>query len=331
VVLDLGGHTITGTNREFDFDTVGIMYDSGLGEIERPDFTIRNGTVSGFSSGIFLFSAGQVRLENVRVSMPVGSTGYGIRSMDSGRVDLDNCDIIAVRSPSENHLLSLEGDGGGTIVGSSLKHGHVAISSNTTIENSQVEDSTLFADGANVSITRSSFSQSFISLDESRDARVEDNEIRDERPFPGISIGRDVTDATIARNEIEGNEVGLGYSYPGSTRTGIKILGNRFVGNGRAGLVLDDMDPTHVEGTVIEGNTFIANGHGPTDSQDSSGHPYNNGLHLNLTSGASVMVRNNRTENNAVYGIYATPGSVIDGGGNTSSGDPMGCLGVTCS
>jgi hypothetical protein len=38
----------------------------------------------------------------------------------------------------------------------------------------------------------------------------------------------------------------------------------------------------------------------------------------------------NATKNSGAFGSYAVPGTVTDGGGNTSVANPSGCLGVTC-
>jgi hypothetical protein len=78
---------------------------------------------------------------------------------------------------------------------------------------------------------------------------------------------------------------------------------------------------------VVSGNTFANNGHRPGGRTDLLGNPLDDGLHI--TSGGGITVAGNRTSGNADYGIEA-PGA-IDGGGNTSTGDPSGCLGVTCA
>jgi hypothetical protein len=44
-----------------------------------------------------------------------------------------------------------------------------------------------------------------------------------------------------------------------------------------------------------------------------------------------AIVSNNVTINNASHGIFADPGSVVDGGGNISIDNPDGCTGVHCS
>ena len=65
--------------------------------------------------------------------------------------------------------------------------------------------------------------------------------------------------------------------------------------------------------------------------QDINGSLVNDGLHITVPLGTDITVANNQTSNNADYGIEAQSGTVIDGGGNVSSNDPSGCLGVACT
>ena len=80
----------------------------------------------------------------------------------------------------------------------------------------------------------------------------------------------------------------------------------------------------------INSNRFTANGYRLAGRKDRLGRPVADGLHIAVTAEADVSVADNATRNNASYGIFADPGTVHDGGGNTSVGDPNGCLGVTC-
>jgi hypothetical protein len=66
-------------------------------------------------------------------------------------------------------------------------------------------------------------------------------------------------------------------------------------------------------------------------SLDINGSLVNDGLHITAPPNTDIAVADNQTSNNADYGIEAVPGTVIDGGGNVSSNDPSGCLGVTCT
>ena len=107
---------------------------------------------------------------------------------------------------------------------------------------------------------------------------------------------------------------------------------NTFVDNGAAGILLNvgirtDSAPI----ADIAGNTFRANGFDADGLTDSEGNLVNDGLHVEGTTARSVTITDNRTFDNADCGIEATPGTVEDGGGNRSSGDPRGCLGVGCA
>lgn len=78
-------------------------------------------------------------------------------------------------------------------------------------------------------------------------------------------------------------------------------------------------------------NTFTGDGFHSGGLTDSAGHPVMDGLHVNVQAGSDIVISGNHTRHNAAYGIRAEPGTVVDGGGNTSVGNPDGCLGVTCS
>jgi hypothetical protein len=53
-----------------------------------------------------------------------------------------------------------------------------------------------------------------------------------------------------------------------------------------------------------------------------------NGIHIDVPPAAGILVARNHTRNCQNFGIWAAPGSVRDGGGNTSAGAP--CAGVVC-
>ena len=107
------------------------------------------------------------------------------------------------------------------------------------------------------------------------------------------------------------------------------ITGNRFVGDGAAGILLQTTG-TNTRPVVISSNTFTGDGFHSGGLTDSAGHPVMDGLHVNVQAGSDIVISGNHTRHNAAYGIRAEPGTVVDGGGNTSVGNPDGCLGVTC-
>jgi hypothetical protein len=106
------------------------------------------------------------------------------------------------------------------------------------------------------------------------------------------------------------------------------VSGNMFRNNGSAGLYAGGGNPWR-KGKIIN-NRFENNGHNSGGLTDSNGSAVNDGLHITAATGSDIEVTGNHTRNNADFGIEAVPLSVYDGGGNTSIGDPSGCLGVVC-
>jgi hypothetical protein len=160
-----------------------------------------------------------------------------------------------------------------------------------------------------------------------RDDTIEDP------PGTGIDVEGHFPRLVVANSTFTRNNVGLWVTDRDAdgpvSMAGARITGNTFTGNGAAGLLLDLASQREAQGGVISGNKFNSNGHSNGELTDSSGHPVDNGLHINLPpSGATVTVAGNHALGNAGYGIYAVPGSVVDGGGNTSS--PLRCVGVSC-
>lgn len=101
---------------------------------------------------------------------------------------------------------------------------------------------------------------------------------------------------------------------------------NTFVGNLGSGMLVLAGDapigPLEISDNVFEGNGI--------SGED---FPGKDGLAVESAGPGSVItVSHNHTRNNFRYGIYAAPGLVTDGGGNTSSGNgnPEGCSGVSC-
>jgi hypothetical protein len=112
--------------------------------------------------------------------------------------------------------------------------------------------------------------------------------------------------------------MGFGAPYGGDT-----ITDNRFIANQASGLVVYLAGGTDV-GTV-SGNTAIGNGFGADGQVDLEGHSLADGITIDQ-NGGSVTLADNRTAGNASYGIWLDQsGTVTDGGGNTSHGNPQGC------
>jgi parallel beta-helix repeat protein len=138
-----------------------------------------------------------------------------------------------------------------------------------------------------------SFGSNAIQLTGCQDARVEGNTV----PFAG-SFGIQLDGGW--GNLIRQNTVSATY-YSGI-----------FVGGGSVG-------------TVVKGNLATRAGFNPSFETN----PESDGIQV---EDAGTTIADNRANDNADYGIQAVPG-VIDGGGNTASGNgnPLQCLNVVCN
>src|SRR5262249_39233530 len=134
---------------------------------------------------------------------------------------------------------------------------------------------------------------------------------------------------TVAGNTFDGSDVGVSLGVNHFIGDG-SITGNTFIGNRAAGILVDADRSPSTSTIDIRGNTFRSNGRQSGGKVDLAGRAVNDGVHINAPAGSAITLTGNHTFDNADYGIEAQPGTVIDGGGNTSSGDPNGCLGVAC-
>lgn len=93
------------------------------------------------------------------------------------------------------------------------------------------------------------------------------------------------------------------------------IRGNRFEKMRSAGLFVDPKEPL-TGPLVIERNIFAEN--------------TGDGLRVNVPIPLDITVRKNVSENNGQHGMWASPGTVEDGGGNMSNNDALGCYTIVC-
>jgi hypothetical protein len=322
VTLDLGGHTITGSGGD------GL----GIAVLAPPpflvDITIRNGTIAEFGQGTFhsaciAAEANGLTLDNLQLQdcyvfvdastdVSVSDsvlTGSGLGfffstrrvSVTGSRIDGG---LITFGSDSQPSVLH-----GNVLTGSHLSFGE-ANGSQTTGNVFDHSPVSLFA----VSVGHTFSGNTF-------------------RGAPTALFIDGTSSATVSRNVFVENVIGVqagnrfGF-YPGGT-----IAENTFLTNGAAGVLVESNGQVSPAGAALDirDNLFIANGHQSGGLLDGVGQAVNDGLHVNTAPGAAVIVTANHTTGNADYGIEAQPGTVIDGGGNTSQGDPNGCLGVVCA
>jgi hypothetical protein len=312
ITVNLNRHAITGTG-------------TGTGITDRgfDNVTIRNGTISRFARAAFLDTVRDVTFRRIRILGP----GQGIEQQAAPDVRFTEGALINA------NLRAMDGPG------NRIDH--------SLLVNSPVS----FESDSNQSeISHNVLTNSPIGLNQSDRVLIADNTLVGS-PIRGISASRF---AMIRDNWISGAETGV---YLLDESPGTQVVGNTFVGNG-IGLVAQILAQPSFPAVVVSGNSFvnndaagvllesvlvsvpvvanintnrfIANGFRPAGREDRLGRPVADGLHIAVTEVADVTVADNATRNNASYGIFADPGTVHDGGGNTSVGNPNGCLGVTC-
>jgi hypothetical protein len=296
VTLDLGGHTISGPGSATG--TTGVSVANG----DAPA-TVKDGTVSGFGDGISASgatSADSVNLaadgtdvENDQVNDPVQGNVYlsGVKAV-GGAVNCFSCVITAS---------SFSGVTIGTVM-----DGSVDASDSKFIGSAMqfVEYSTITLSGNQIN------SGSYVNITNTSEAMISGN------TFSGDTVGITIVSPYKLTFTITGN------TFKDDTGAGVLIEGNNDV----------------TMNSSISGNTFIGNGQSPPAEHDDAGEAVADGLHIDIaddtTSGLgtapTITVANNVTEGNAAYGIWASTGMVIDGGGNTTTGNPDGCFGVDC-
>jgi len=318
VTVDLGGHTVTGTT-------------SGISAHDQTGVTISNGTVGG---GISL----------TRVSSSAFSTLH-VDSLSLSSVD----SAVVTDSVIQNGRISLQGVL--SLVRSSvIGVSGIATASAVIMTDSTVTDSSFTSESTGFTLTGSTLTRSRISGTESGAQVATKNKFIQSRmsfffanrldiednQFTGADSGLGLTDLTFKASVIKGNVFnggGVGVSIDARDLRGlndIAISHNVFVDNSAAGILLQARGTGSTHAITISDNVFSSNGKASNGSVDLDGVPVDDGLHIDVPPASPVTVSDNFTLNNADHGIEAQPGTVIDGGGNISVGDPAGCLGVIC-
>jgi PKD repeat protein len=322
IVIDLDGHTIASAGYTLvdsfngDYNFITAIMDEGGPDGAHRNVTIRNGTLRNFTFGVVLAHSQATNLVNLRVL--VSSNTAFARGIDVRGTIGVTLQGGAIQGPAEP-IQALGNDdlliSGVSIIGSDEKPypyldtnvtGDLTIEHSTLVDFEMVNETDIFNPPARIVIEHSQLTQSFIFL---------------------TPLSAKLTDNTFSGGD------GVNIFRGGR----VEITRNTFDSARGAGVYIDF--PSSSQGTdmAISGNTFSNNGHaqredfwGPSE-RDFGGTGHNDGLHIDVPSGTDITVSNNRTSGNADYGIEAEPGTVIDGGGNVSSNDPRGCVGVTCA
>ena len=339
ITIDLNGHTLSGPGTA---ESVGIRNEL------YPSLIIRDGTVSNFAVGIYIGSGSSLsdtpgaRIEGVnsrgivadhasRLAIRGGRITAGGPSTrtGNGRPYLTFATGASVEEVDLPDGLGLDNTRNSRVVGCVItgpvfipNSNGVRMSGNTFVDAeigvSQSNDFEFV--GNNLTRTGMSFNNS------SRLPVIRNNTFRG--ADTAVTLRKAAWGASVTGNLFEGNKVGfLSEQFPNVP--GQEISRNRFIDNAVAGvLILVPEGSTAV--VTITDNEFRRNGDDSDGRTDSHGSVVDDGLHVDAPAGADVTIADNRTFNNHDHGIEAVPGTVVDGGGNSSSGDPSGCLGVRC-
>lgn len=312
VKVNLNGHTITGPAQDtFNTDTIGIAV-AGPGVT---DVTIRNGAVRDFEVNLLLSQASHVEITDITSALQVAAAIEGTGAQD---VRLDGVRLQPGFYPTGG-LVFLQGSSVTVERSTALESFHLCQSSSCRIEASDLGNlscwnciSALTGNTAGVQLLMTG-SDSVTLADNHFTSGVS---IQREPPGPGWQhTALRVTHNTFAVPT--GTGLAVTVERTGQL-AGASISDNTFTGNGGDGLDLEAAALTPAAATIRV-------------TDDTAAHNTRDGLHIGVPAGSGVRVADNRTSLNGAYGIWANPGTVIDGGDNTSTGNPNGCLGVVCT
>lgn len=245
----------------------------------------------------------------------------------------DSRDITITRSTFADEL-DLEGTSTARISDSQVFSFSADLQSrNVTIQGSKCTWIQVGPQASHVSVIQDQVPTSGGIVIDDADHTLVERSIIANAPAVAVVISGDSPYTAVTGNQISGSWIGLQVQDTSGTSdlpsTHVTIRGNTFKDNGAAGIFIDLTLQSHAQGDLVADNTFTSNGYHSRGWVDSTGQPVKDGIHIRIPDHSPVMtVQGNHTSGNARRGIYAVPGSVLDGGGNTSSGD--GCIGVTC-
>lgn len=311
VVLDLGGHTISG-----DATSHGVV-------VAAVGARVQNGTVDGFDAGIRIHQEALVGLdENRPLSatlrfvtlrnnvIGVASTGYAVHVANS-RI-LDNVTGLGGDNDDEG--------GPFNVTGSMLARNREAISvSNSPGSRASVSQSVIEDNALGISCSQAVFA-------------VSSSKIR--RNGIGVLAGQ-CDGSSIRTSYLQGNRVGA--HLQDAYEVGYQVTDNYVLSNGE-GVRLAG----HASAEILR-NRFLYNTTGISSAAQEVDIPlaypghitdndfYRNGDGVFLDDLHGLAIGDNRAWRNTGWGLYTTGG--IDSAGNTAygNGQPTQCFGVVCS
>ncbi len=337
VVLNLNGHSITGSGT---YTGVSVIGQAGV--------RIRNGRISHFDRGALFVESTDgemagVSLTDNSLNLQTADNSTNLRLTDCkirrGRVEINTTSALTVIDTeftqarvdftltSRSPMIS-----GSTFIDSDIFY-------STNANNGTLTRSTLIRSGVSLreadglTVSDNVFRQGYVKvLNACRNTAIVNNRFSDGDRAVFVAQAVSSANLRVTGNRFTANQIGVDASdFVAGMEDGITISGNTFTDNAVAGILLESPSQHSGYWTRIAGNTLKSNGKRSGGRVDSAGRPIDDGIHVNVPARSPVEITGNITRANADYGIEAVPGSVTDGGGNTSSGNPSGCLGVVCT
>lgn len=316
VVLDLGGHSISGPAPT---GTTGIGVRGVTVRQNRTGVTVRNGIIRGFDSGVDVHPGANSASVT---GLILDGNGGGIR-VNTGSASSRLADNTILNT---THFSGMQVGGNGHVIENNTFHrgqtaGVFLSGNNNVIRGNKLNDMgqngiTINAFPSNpgpfvnnqivgnqvTGASRLSNSSVSINLNNGSGTLISGNTVNGRRVTPGVFVFNSAN-TTVSGNTLT-NNASAGVLVRG-TSTGTQVIGNNSSSNTFSGITIES-GPT---GTVVADNTVARNG--------------SNGIHV---SSAATTITRNTALSNGNLGIFAVNG-VTDGGGNRAfaNGNPAQC------
>ena len=320
VVLDLGGHTITGPAPGSGSTLRGVGVLSN-----RTGVTVRNGAIRGFDQGVDVHPGAN---NTTLTGLTLDRNGLGIRINTGasanrviGNTIVNTTQFSAIQMGGNGHLVEnntmSNGNGAGVFLSGNdnvvrgnrineMGQNAVSIGAFPTNPGPFVNNQVI---GNQISGSGRVGNATSMVVSNGSGTRIEGNSVNGRRATPGIFV-LNSAGTVVAGNALTNNS-STGVLVRG-TSTGTRVIGNQSSQNTFSGITIED-GPTS---TVVADNFVSGNG----------------GNGIDVRSPSTTVARNTAVYN-ANLGIFAVAG-VTDGGGNRAfgNGNPAQCSPpITCS
>jgi large repetitive protein len=354
ITVDLGGHTISGTNAS---GSEGIANDGHSGV-----HIVGSGKITDFRlNGVGMRKAPKSVVRGLTIRR-IGAGGAEGEPVSAGIAIVDSPGSQVIGNDVANDVTAYQSDGadvlnsrGSVVRGNSLSHNSWNGLALIASPGSRITGNQLDANGNNgtevngasdgVTLARNSADDNKaigIVVGAARKVRVVRNTAR--RNDTGLFFF-DLHASVISKNGATANRAGLELTGGQSGSDGNRLTGNTANRNGETGIgVVDGANANVVSGNTANGNLGTNGDGGGINVRASTGNEVSgNVANANLDTGILIAedkpgdttgnsLKGNTANKNRGHGIDAIAGSV-DGGGNRASGNSTSpqCLNLTCA